>query len=226
MRTVFIFFNVGSRRSVLTEANNPNQAQPQDQPPQAPQAPQAQQPPYHQPPQQPFVQSLFNHLPIPSGPAQQTNPSSSLNILTPSNQPSNIPGLIPLVPLNPQQYQQNGNSLPIHLSEEDLRILSTTTRDALEQRLKVLTSVDEQISDAIIKLTRVLSVMPVDAPSQEQQQQQQQQTSQDAPEGVVSQEQVDAPTDAAESEQEQQDMSDRRRGKLPDYSASSQVEHE
>lgn len=209
---------------MLTEANNPNQAQPQDQPPQAPQAPpQAQQPNYHQPPQQPFVQSLFNHLPIPSGPAQQTNPSSSLNILTPSNQPSNIPGLIPLVPLNPQQYQQNGSSLPVNLSEEDLRILSTTTRDALEQRLKVLTSVDEQISDAIIKLTRVLSVMPVDAPSQEQQQQ----TSQDV-EGVVSQEQVDAPTDASENdgEQEQQDMSDRRRGKMPDYSASSQIEQE
>lgn len=104
-----------------------------------------------------------------------------------------------------------------------MRILSTTTRDALEQRLKVLTSVDEQISDAIIKLTRVLSVMPVDAPSQEQQQQ----TSQDV-EGVVSQEQVDAPTDASENdgEQEQQDMSDRRRGKMPDYSASSQIEQE
>ncbi|KAK4512290.1 uncharacterized protein ATC70_002987 [Mucor velutinosus] len=217
------------RRSVLTEANNQNQPQPQDQAQQPPQPPQAppQQPNYHQPPQQPFVQSLFNHIPIPSGPTHQTNSSSSLNILTPSNQPSNIPGLIPLVPLNPQQYQhsqQNGNTLPITLSEDDLRILSTSTRDALEQRLKVLTSVDEQLSDTIIKLTRVLSVMPLNTPSQEQQHQQMSQDVQDA----VSQDEVVASTVAPEnqSEQQQHDVSDRRREKMPDYSASPQVEQE
>ncbi|KAL9559232.1 hypothetical protein MBANPS3_000499 [Mucor bainieri] len=232
------------RRSVLTDANNQTQApQPQDQaqqPPQAPQAPPQQPANYHPPPQQPFVQSIFNHLPIPSGPVHQANPSSSLNILTPSNQPSNIPGLIPLVSLNYQQSQHSGNSLPIHLSEEDLRILSTTTRDALEQRLRVLTSVDEQISDTIIKLTRVLSVMPVDTPSSQDQQQQQQQTNQDE-ESPVSQSEAAAPTDAPENDSEQQqpqsepqeqqqqqqeDMSDRRREKLPEYSASSQVEQE
>ncbi|KAF1800743.1 hypothetical protein V8B55DRAFT_1533240 [Mucor lusitanicus] len=216
------------RRSVLTEANNQNQGQPQDQAQQPPQQqpPQVppQQPNYHAPPQQPFPQSLINHL----GSPHQTNPSSSLNILTPSNQPSNIPGLIPLVPLNAhpyQQSQQNGNSLPINLSEEDLRILSTTTRDALEQRLRVLTSVDEQISDTILKLTRVLSVMPVDTALH-------QETNQGAAEDAASQEdQVDVPTDAPENESEQpqpqqQDMSDRRREKMPDYSASSQVEQE
>lgn len=221
------------RRSVLTETNNQNQAQVQDpaqaqQPPQLPQAP-PQQPNYHAPPQQPFVQSLFNHLPIPSGPVHQANPSSSLNILTPSNQPTNIPGLIPLVPLNSQQYQQsqqNGNLLPINLSEEDLHILSTTTRDALEQRLRVLASVDEQVTDTIIKLTRVLSVMPVDTPSQEQQQQE---TNQDA-QGTALQDDINVPTEAQEAEseqqqqQQQQDISDRRREKMPDYSASSQVE--
>ncbi|KAL9547556.1 hypothetical protein PS6_007074 [Mucor atramentarius] len=213
------------RRSVLNEANNQSQTQPPDQAQQPPQPPQAP----LQPPQQPFAQSLFNQLPIPSGPAHQTNPSSSLNILTPSNQPSNIPGLIPLVPLNPQHYQQsqqNGNSLPINLSEEDLRILATTTREALEQRLRVLTSVDEQISDTIIKLTRVLSVMPVETPSQEQQQQQ---TNQEAA-GAVSQDEVVAPDTASENDnqsgEQQQDMSDRRREKMPDYSASPQVEQE
>ncbi|EPB83523.1 hypothetical protein HMPREF1544_09744 [Mucor circinelloides 1006PhL] len=215
------------RRSVLNETNNQSQAQPPDQAQQPPQPPQAP----LQPPQQPFAQSLFNQLPIPSGPAHQTNPSSSLNILMPSNQPSNIPGLIPLVPLNTQHYQQsqqNGNSLPINLSEEDLRILATTTREALEQRLRVLTSVDEQISDTIIKLTRVLSVMPVETPSQEQPQQQQQ-TSQEAA-GAVSQDEVVAPDTTSEngnqSGEQQQDMSDRRREKMPDYSASSQVEQE
>lgn len=214
---------------MLNETNNQSQAQPPDQAQQPPQPPQAP----LQPPQQPFAQSLFNQLPIPSGPAHQTTPSSSLNILMPSNQPSNIPGLIPLVPLNPQHYQQsqqNGNSLPINLSEEDLRILGTTTREALEQRLRVLTSVDEQISDTIIKLTRVLSVMPVDTPSQEQQQQQQQQqTSQEAA-GAVSQDEVVAPDTASENDnqsgEQQQDMSDRRREKMPDYSASSQAEQE
>lgn len=171
-----------SRRSVLTEANNQNQTQPQDQQ-QQPQAQQQQHPiaapvqqQHHHQQQQPFVQSLFNHMPIPSAPHHhQTNiPSSSLNILTPSNQPSNIPGLIPLVSLNPQLYQQSQldggrNTLPINLSEDDLRILSTTTRDALEQRLRILTNVDEQISDSIIKLTRVLSAMPIETTSINQQ---------------------------------------------------------
>lgn len=59
-----------------------------------------------------------------------------------------------------------------------------------------------------------------------------QETNQGAAEDAASQEdQVDVPTDAPENESEQpqpqqQDMSDRRREKMPDYSASSQVEQE
>ncbi|KAI8639724.1 hypothetical protein BD408DRAFT_349464, partial [Parasitella parasitica] len=172
-----------------------------------------------------------------------------------SNQPSIIPGLIPLIPLNPQLYQesqqngQEGSRVPIDLSDEDLHILSTTTREGLEQRLRILSSVDEQIADSIIRLTRVLSVMPAEKTKINSQSSQN--LSNDASTGLpshqqhanddsdnVSQNQATGSTSMAaelndndsqatkvqgseEQNEKKHSISDRKREKMPDYTASS-----
>ncbi|KAI7893950.1 uncharacterized protein EV154DRAFT_438868 [Mucor mucedo] len=87
---------------------------------------------------------------------------SSFNVLTPSTQPSPIPGLIPLVPMG--AFHQDGDlpiPLPANLSDAELSTLSTVTREAMEQRLKVLETVQNQILQSMQTLTQVLSVIPV-----------------------------------------------------------------
>lgn len=93
--------------------------------------------------------------------------ATPLNILTPSNESTNhvpIPGLIPLVPLNLHSANlcapQMRERLPTTLSEQDLQILSTITREGMEQRLKVLEAVQNQILQSMETLAQVLSVLP------------------------------------------------------------------
>lgn len=168
-------------------ANEPQQPQPFGQPPQPfgqqpdPQYQQQgqehahyQQPPHYQPhpqyQQQPQPHQAHPHIfaqPPIFGQQQQgqgfTNHlSPSFNVLTPSTQPSPIPGLIPLVPMG--AIHQDGDlpiPLPANLSDAELSTLSTVTREAMEQRLKVLEAVQNQILQSMQTLTQVLSVIPV-----------------------------------------------------------------
>ncbi|CAG8674825.1 14033_t:CDS:2, partial [Gigaspora rosea] len=73
------------------------------------------------------------------------------------------PGLIPLFPLLP--LRDNGttnvetNTLN-HLSEDQIRLLETTTREALVERLRILQETQGHIYNAISMLTQVISVLP------------------------------------------------------------------
>ncbi|CAG8625954.1 11462_t:CDS:10 [Ambispora leptoticha] len=80
-----------------------------------------------------------------------------------------IPGLIPLFHTWPGRYSAgppnlgNGSSSSStldHLSEEQIRVLETETREALSERIRVLHNVDEQIYNIISVLTQTLSVLP------------------------------------------------------------------
>ncbi|KAI8993322.1 hypothetical protein BDB01DRAFT_716417 [Pilobolus umbonatus] len=105
-------------------------------------------------------------------PTAQRNPTDpSYNILTPNILAPNhihLPGMIPLVPLNnwsnilDSRNLQNDqpSTLPDHPSDEELRILSTTTREAMEQRLQILESVQNQLFQSMQLLTQALSVIP------------------------------------------------------------------
>ncbi|KAI9258872.1 hypothetical protein BDA99DRAFT_514402 [Phascolomyces articulosus] len=108
--------------------------------------------------------------------------STSFGILTPdqsswATSSAAGPGMIPLIPLaggsipsfgtnEPRSSSNNNNitnlpqSLPDSLTDEDLRILSSTTREAMEQRLLILETVQNQIFHSMQILTQALSVMP------------------------------------------------------------------
>ncbi|OBZ85157.1 E3 ubiquitin-protein ligase HRD1 [Choanephora cucurbitarum] len=149
------------RRSVLVDNNDQQQQQQQQQPHQPQQQqPQQQQPsPFFQQPQQPNQQHTQSTLQEqqpetnPTLPLFNTSNPPAFSVLTPSNQPSPLPGLIPLVPM----HQPIVNT---ELSEEDLRILSSTTREAIEQRFRILETAQHQIFQTMQMLTQVMSVMP------------------------------------------------------------------
>ncbi|CAG8606426.1 3530_t:CDS:10 [Ambispora gerdemannii] len=81
---------------------------------------------------------------------------------------NDIPGLIPLFPTLHGRYSTgppnlgNGNPPPTldHLSEEQIRLLETETREALSERIRILHNVDGQIYNAISVLTQTLSALP------------------------------------------------------------------
>ncbi|KAI8378430.1 hypothetical protein BD560DRAFT_390366 [Blakeslea trispora] len=153
------------RRSVLADTNNQNIQ------PQQPQQPQPEQPPspfFQQPQQDPSQPNTQPEPQLNQPPQQQADTNSpfllfntslpsanqpAFNILTPSDQPSPLPGLIPLVPM--QQSMP-----PTELSEEQLRVLSSTTREAIEQRFHILETIQQQIFQTMQMLTQVMSVMP------------------------------------------------------------------
>ncbi|KAI9498753.1 hypothetical protein BDB00DRAFT_799370 [Zychaea mexicana] len=97
------------------------------------------------------------------------------------------PGMIPLIPLssgissvpfgatglsNPSNNNNNHNTaaaataanppqpLPASLTDEELQILATTSREAMEQRLRILDTVQNQIFQSMQILTQALSVFP------------------------------------------------------------------
>lgn len=111
---------------------------------------------------------------------QQQQPSTgqpgSFSFLTPEhsgvgpyNRYQNV-GMIPLIPLpgttqqQPQPTSETNNpsnsELPESLSDEQLQILSTVTREAMTQRLRLLETVQNQIYQSMQLLTQALSVMP------------------------------------------------------------------
>lgn len=226
--TNFLYVNQSfeySRRSVLSQNTTDNQPA-QQQPPQQPDMQPQQQP--QQPPQQPLDQ--FQQLPHGRFDQSQNNPSSfsgvqqpiSLNILTPSTQPTsthmNIPGLIPLIPLN-QQEGAASSALPLNLTDEDLRILSTTTRDAMEQRLRILQTVQDQIFQTMQTLSQVLSVLPINNEPTEDVHKEEN-NSHNEPESSSSAAKSATEKDVKTAEHEDE-LSDRQRQKLPNYTATT-----
>ncbi|CAG8463601.1 1675_t:CDS:10 [Acaulospora morrowiae] len=77
------------------------------------------------------------------------------------------PGLIPLFPILPMRSNGNTNaggnatsSSLSNLSEEQIRLLETTSREALSERIRILQDTQGQIYNIISTLTQTLSVLP------------------------------------------------------------------
>ncbi|CAG8655828.1 4640_t:CDS:2, partial [Dentiscutata heterogama] len=73
------------------------------------------------------------------------------------------PGLIPLFPLLPLRDNGTTNAetnILNHLSEDQIRLLETTTREALVERLRILQETQGHLYNAINMLTQVISVLP------------------------------------------------------------------
>ncbi|KAF7722395.1 E3 ubiquitin-protein ligase hrd1 [Apophysomyces ossiformis] len=103
-----------------------------------------------------------------------------LGILTPQNNNSTqgappsfsmnspFPGMIPLVPLSgvpfhssdTTQQPTTSRTVPTVLTEEQLAVLSTNTRESIVQQLRVLETVQSQIFECMQVLARTLSVIP------------------------------------------------------------------
>lgn len=104
---------------------------------------------------------------------QHTTQAPGLGILTPdpawsssssSTAASNnaYPGMIPLIPLSGPSAQVSSAAAadPVSLSDEQIQALSSTTRDAMVQRLRLLETVQNQIFHSMQVLTQALSVVP------------------------------------------------------------------
>jgi E3 ubiquitin-protein ligase synoviolin len=98
------------------------------------------------------LSSLFpsSHLPPPS--------SSSSS----SSSPSHLPHSTPFPSTTSPPADRHGRGPLPPLTDEQLRALSTLTREAMEERLRVLTDVQDSISRAAQELGRALSVLPPD----------------------------------------------------------------
>lgn len=69
--------------------------------------------------------------------------------------------MIPLIPLSgPTPAQVSSATEPVSLSDEQIQALSSTTRDAMVQRLRLLETVQNQIFHSMQVLTQALSVIP------------------------------------------------------------------
>lgn len=161
-----------------------------------------------------------------------------LTPLTTANQSSqhlNIPGLIPLVPFNTHlPFTDNStDSIPLNLSDHDLQTLSTSTREAMEQRLKVLQAVQNQILKSMETLASVLSVLPETTAAEDVQQNTN--TATTTTTSTQNMEQTQNPTATTMMEQDEDvleamedvqhtgsnyEISERQKEKMPDYSAT------
>jgi predicted RNA-binding protein with RPS1 domain len=132
-----------------------------------------------------------------------------------------IPGFIPLVPLNTHLpfTDSNSSSIPLDISDRDLQTLSTTTREAMEQRLKVLQAVQNQILQAMESLALVLSVLPTST-SPQQTEGSAQDANQNPIETTVAEQGQDEAEAMEDVQQTSTDLSERQKEKMPDYNAT------
>ncbi|KAG1429370.1 hypothetical protein G6F59_002897 [Rhizopus arrhizus] len=84
-----------------------------------------------------------------------------------ANQPMNLPTMIPLTPFTPAvqigtpSYPESlVSTLPPDLSDEQLKTMSEMTREAIEEKIRLLAQVQNQIFQSMQLLTRVLSITP------------------------------------------------------------------
>lgn len=91
------------------------------------------------------------------------------NSATPSSVPSsllgyspNLQNFVPLIPLGSNKHsgKHADEQLPETLTDEQLQSLSTNTREAIEERLRILEMVQAQTFRSIQILSQVLSVIP------------------------------------------------------------------
>jgi hypothetical protein len=135
-----------------------------------------------------------------------------------------IPGLIPLVPLN--THLSFTESIPLDLSDRDLQTLSTSTREAMEQRLKVLQAVQNQILQSMETLAQVLSVLPISPSLQNQNStftaQDNKQNHNTTATTVTEQDEdgLEAMEDVQHTSSNDTELSERQKEKMPDYSAT------
>jgi hypothetical protein len=94
------------------------------------------------------------------------------NSATPSSVPSsllgyspNLQNFVPLIPLGSNKHSDKhaDEQLPETLTDEQLQSLSTNTREAIEERLRILEMVQAQTFRSIQILSQVLSVLPDDS---------------------------------------------------------------
>lgn len=95
------------------------------------------------------------------------SPVTNNNNQASSVQQIHIPGMIPLAPLG--LSTQHINSLPSELTPEQIEVLSKETKEAIEERLRVLDTVQTQIFHSMQLLASTLSVLPSSSSSQQQQ---------------------------------------------------------
>ncbi|RHZ88591.1 hypothetical protein Glove_22g103 [Diversispora epigaea] len=109
---------------------------------------------------------------ITQGASTSTSPTASTSRAPPQSSyqpfmPPAPPGLIPLFPVLPirnngsTSTEGNNNVPPLNqLSEEQIRLLETTTREALTERLRLLQDVQGQVYNIISTLTQAVSALP------------------------------------------------------------------
>ncbi|KAG0166495.1 E3 ubiquitin-protein ligase hrd1 [Apophysomyces sp. BC1015] len=123
-----------------------------------------------------FANTIPQHPPsgtnVPLGVLTPEVSNTSQGTATPFILNGPFPGMIPLVPLsgtatvgthqptNTDQQHPTSQTVPSVLTEEQLAVLSTTTREAIVQRLRILETVQSQIFESMQLLARTLSVIP------------------------------------------------------------------
>jgi hypothetical protein len=117
-------------------------------------------PPPPPPPPPPFATTLNILQAIAAQNNVARHPSTSQTILGHSqNAGQNLVPLIPLA-LDPQSRKSAEEQLPEGLTGEQLQALSMNTREAIEERLRILEMVQTQTFRSIQLLSQVLSVLP------------------------------------------------------------------
>ncbi|ORX56170.1 hypothetical protein DM01DRAFT_77314 [Hesseltinella vesiculosa] len=178
------------------------QAMPPQQPPHAFQQPWPQQEHVHSPAQPTTASTATSALPTPT--SQQVSPSPLHH-----GAPPHIPGLIPLAPLDMRDVLPNAHlatqpvaiGQPPTLTHLQLTALAHETREAMEERLRVLDTVQQHIFDTMQYLTQALSMLPADHPPQSPEDplgdKSERPHSQPSPQDELSHDETDSPYDIA-----------------------------